>query len=146
MWILGPETIGSAPAPPRQRFRNNRVPRPTPTNLLPHPNHLTLLEAVLPTDPSVPLPRFEPIAMEGVPPVPLLGPGSGGLSRKRSRGAAAGGAMPPPPPALESLVAGAWDSDASAEADVMIFADAISRMQVGVSWGVSRWMGMGCVM
>ncbi len=66
------------------------------------------------------------------------GSGSGGgvVSRKRSRGAAA--AMPPPPPpALESLAAGAWESDASAEADVMIFADAINRMQV-------CWMG-GCM-
>lgn len=68
------------------------------------------MEAVLPTDPSVPLPRFEPL--EGLPP-PLL-EGSRG---KRSRAAA------------DPL--GAWDSDASAEADVMIFADAISRMQVG---------------
>lgn len=69
------------------------------------------MEAVLPTDPSVPLPRFEPLG--GLPSPLLEAPPRG----KRSRAAA------------DPL--GAWDSDASAEADVMIFADAISRMQVG---------------
>lgn len=113
MWILGASTPATLPAPPRPRTKASRAPRTAPEPI--PAAHLTFMEAVLPTDPSVPLPRFEPLDV--LPPPLLEGPRATG---KRSRAVA------------DPM--GAWDSDASAEADVMIFADAISRMQVWL-WG-----------